>query len=197
QAPGRMNIFDEHPFKVLLDYGHNPAAVKTVCETVDLMETAGSNLVVLAAPGDRRNEDIIDIATNTAGHFEHYFCKADDDRRGRDDDEIPRMQKQALIDAGVKESQITIIPDEEEAIEAALNKAEPGDLLVIFGDNIVRCWKQITRFNEADKARSKSPIMSKQTSEATTPDPFELVPAMKLIRDEKGVRLAREPEESD
>ncbi|MCP4124928.1 MAG: hypothetical protein GY751_24565 [Bacteroidetes bacterium] len=192
-----MNIFDEHPFKVLLDYGHNPAAVKTVCETVDLMETAGSNMVVLAAPGDRRDEDIIDIATNTAGHFEHYFCKADDDRRGRGDDEIPRMQKQALIDAGVNESQITIIPDEEEAVETALNSAEPGDLLVIFGDNIVRCWKQITRFNETDKARSESPIMTKQTSEATTPDPFELDPAMKLIRDEKGVRLAREPEEAD
>jgi len=197
QAPGRMNVFDEHPFKVLLDYGHNPAAVKTVCETVDLMETAGSNLVVLAAPGDRRDEDIVDIAKNTAGHFEHYFCKADDDRRGRGDDEIPRMQKQALLNAGVKESQITIIPDEEEAVETALNKAEPGDLLVIFGDNIVRCWKQITRFNETDEAKSESPIMTKQTSEATTPDPFELDPAMKLIRDEKGVRLAREPEESD
>jgi cyanophycin synthetase len=62
QAPGRMNVFDEHPFKVILDYGHNPAAVKTVCETVDLMETAGASIVVLAAPGDRRDEDIIDIA---------------------------------------------------------------------------------------------------------------------------------------
>ena len=28
QAPGRMNVFDEHPFKVILDYGHNPAAVE-------------------------------------------------------------------------------------------------------------------------------------------------------------------------
>jgi len=198
QAPGRMNIFDEHPFKVLLDYGHNPAAVKTVCETVDLMETAGSNIVVLAAPGDRRDEDIIDIAKNTAGHFEHYFCKADDDRRGRGNDEIPQMQRQALIEAGVAESQITIIPDEEEAVEAALNRAVASDLVVIFGDNIIRCWKQITRFNNNDEDKTEdTSIMSKQTSEATTPDPFELDPGMKLIRDERGVRLAREPEDSD
>ncbi|MBM4368220.1 MAG: cyanophycin synthetase, partial [Deltaproteobacteria bacterium] len=27
QAPGRMNVFDEHGFKVILDYGHNPAAI--------------------------------------------------------------------------------------------------------------------------------------------------------------------------
>ena len=27
QAPGRMNVFNEHPFKVLFDYGHNAHAV--------------------------------------------------------------------------------------------------------------------------------------------------------------------------
>ncbi len=27
QAPGRMNVYDEHPFKVLFDYGHNAHAV--------------------------------------------------------------------------------------------------------------------------------------------------------------------------
>ena len=198
QAPGRMNVFDEHPFKVLLDYGHNPAAIQTVCDTVDLMETIGSNIVVLAAPGDRRDEDIIAIATNTAGHFAHYFCKADDDRRGRGNDEVPQMQKKALMEAGVAEEQITIIPDEAEAVDAALNKATPGDLVVIFGDNIIRCWKQITRFNNHDESsESDGSIMSKQTSDATTPDPFELEPGMKLIRDERGVRLARESENSD
>src|SRR4030095_2372526 len=31
QAPGRMNIFDEHGFKVILDYAHNPAAVEAMC----------------------------------------------------------------------------------------------------------------------------------------------------------------------
>jgi len=197
QAPGRMNIFDEHPFKVLLDYGHNPAAIKTVCDTVELMETSGSNMVVMSAPGDRRDEDIIEVAKNTAGCFEHYFCKADDDRRGRAADEVPQMQKQALIEAGVSESQISIIPDEEQAVETALARAEPGDLLVIFGDNIIRCWKQITRFNNADDKPMDTEIMTKQTSNATTPDPYELDPGMRLIRDEKGVRLAREEEESD
>src|SRR5690606_6238119 len=27
QAPGRANVFNEHPFKVILDYGHNAHAV--------------------------------------------------------------------------------------------------------------------------------------------------------------------------
>ena len=31
QAPGRMNVFNEHPFKVLFDYGHNAHALRTKC----------------------------------------------------------------------------------------------------------------------------------------------------------------------
>ena len=45
QAPGRMNIFDEHPFKVILDYGHNPAAVEAMCRLVERLEPAGRRIV--------------------------------------------------------------------------------------------------------------------------------------------------------
>ena len=38
QAPGRTNIYDEHPFKVILDYAHNPAAVRAMCNMVDRFE---------------------------------------------------------------------------------------------------------------------------------------------------------------
>src|SRR5207253_1383604 len=70
QAPVRLNVFNEHPFKVLFDYGHNAHAV-------------------------------------------------------------------------------SVIPDEQEAITAALNMGEPGDLLLIFADALARSWKQITKFKPA------------------------------------------------
>ena len=35
-------------------------------------------------------------------------------------------------------------------IYAALKLAQPGDLLVIFGDNITRAWKQIIYFKKAE-----------------------------------------------
>ena len=31
QPSGRINVFDEHPFKVILDYADNPASVATMC----------------------------------------------------------------------------------------------------------------------------------------------------------------------
>jgi cyanophycin synthetase len=86
QAPGRMNIYDEHPFKVILDYAHNAAAVKAICDLVDRFDVEGRRIAVLAAPGDRRDQDIHDIATIAAGHFDHYICRCDDNRRGRGQD---------------------------------------------------------------------------------------------------------------
>ena len=87
QAPGRMNIYDEHPFRVILDYAHNPAAASKRCATLSIVLTsmAASASSVLAAPGDRRDEDIRDIAEIASGHFDHYICRCDDNRRGRGD----------------------------------------------------------------------------------------------------------------
>ena len=96
QAPGRMNIYDEHPFKVILDYAHNPAAVKAMCNLVDRFDVDGRKIVVLAAPGDRRDEDIREIAEIASSHFDHFICRVDDNRRGRGNDEVAVMQKKPL-----------------------------------------------------------------------------------------------------
>ena len=53
------------------------------------------------------------------------------------------MIKTGLIEYGVNESQIIIEPEEINAVEKALTIAEPGDLVLIFADNIKRSWKQI------------------------------------------------------
>jgi cyanophycin synthetase len=82
QVPGRMNIFDEHPFRVILDYGHNPAAVEAMVGLVHRLEPKGRRIVVVAAPGDRRDEDIAEIGRICAGHFDHYVCRRDGTHRG-------------------------------------------------------------------------------------------------------------------
>lgn len=191
QAPGRMNQYDEHPFKVILDYAHNPAAINMMCQTVDRFEVAGRKIGVIAAPGDRRDEDILAIADEAAGHFDHYVCKADDNRRGRDFQEVPQMLKKQLITKGVGEDQITVIADETEAVDTALSMACEGDLLLIFGDDITRCWKQIVNFNSES---------SNKQSDATQPIVSNVIKVMgddmnmgdyELVKDDRGVRIAR------
>jgi len=189
QAPGRMNVFDEHPFKVILDYGHNPAAMRAMAELADRLEVKGRRIVVLSIPGDRRDRDVADAARTLSGHFDHYICKADDDRRKRGHDEIPQMFKAEFLKNGIAEDQISVVPNEEDAVAASLEMANPGDLVMIFGDNSSRCWKQIIYFNAPEQ----------QTPEMVTPSgiaapvPFEemIDGDLSMVRDARGVRLAR------
>jgi cyanophycin synthetase len=149
QAPGRMNVYDEHPFKVLFDYGHNAHAVGVMVDLAQRLEVTGRRIVVLAGPGDRRDEDLVAIANAAAGRFDHYICRRDDGLRDRAPDEVPRIIADALRAGGVPDAAISIIPDEQEAIDAALRMGQPGDLLLVFADALVRSWKQITKFKPA------------------------------------------------
>lgn len=186
QAPGRMNVFDEHPFKVILDYGHNPAALNAMAGLADRLEIKGRRIVVLSIPGDRRDVDVADAARTLAGHFDHYICKADDDRRDRGHDEIPEMFKAQFLANCISEDQISVVPNEEDAVAASLQMAKQDDLVIIFGDNTPRCWKQIVSFNAAN--REVSPFEGSQA-----PVPFEdmIDDDLSIVRDARGVRLVR------
>jgi cyanophycin synthetase len=146
QAPGRLNVFDEHPFKVIMDYAHNAHGVRAMTGLTDQLLVAGQRIVVLAAPGDRRDEDVIELAKAAAGHYDTYICKRDDNTRGRRGDEIPALLKRTLVEAGVADGQVEVIEDEQAAITSALKRAKPGDLVVVFADNVSRSWKQIIYF---------------------------------------------------
>ncbi|MCG8432936.1 MAG: cyanophycin synthetase [Gammaproteobacteria bacterium] len=194
QAPGRMNVFDEHPFRVILDYAHNPAAVKTICDVVDRLETRGKRIIVLAAPGDRRDEDITEIGHLAAGHFDHYICRRDDSPRGREPEEVPNMLKQALLEKGVNAEQIEVIPDEQEATDAALRMAEENDLVLILGDAIHRTWKQIIYFSPEKAPPERTKPVKKTVAPEDLPE-FKMDVDAELIRDERGVRLAKEADD--
>jgi cyanophycin synthetase len=205
QAPGRMNMFNEHPFKVLFDYGHNAHAVGMMSDLAQRLDVAGKRIVVLAAPGDRRDEDLVAIAKAAAGHFDHYICRRDDGLRGRGPEEVPRIQAAALQAAGVRADAISVIPDEQQAIDAALHMGAPGDLILIFADVLVRSWKQIIKFKPTGAAPAAAHALAGTPGEAlhngadgeaaTVAVPAPAYNLEGLIRDERGVRFAPEAED--
>ena len=65
------------------------------------------------------------------------MLKRDDNKRGRGPDEVPRLIEAGLLANGVTADQITIIPDEQEAVQAILEMAEPNDLVLVFADNVL------------------------------------------------------------
>jgi cyanophycin synthetase len=199
QAPGRMNVFSEHPFKVILDYGHNAHAVGMMTDLIRRIDVKGKRLVVLAAPGDRRDEDILEIADVVANKYDIYFLKRDDGLRGRGADEVPRLLEARLLAQGVPASAIHVIPDEQQAIDAALRMAATGDLLLVFGDALARCWKQITKFSPdgalTDSVKAKKIVT--ETSVAVTSwlnqhSDTAFIQLEGVTRDERGIVITPE-----
>jgi cyanophycin synthetase len=194
QAPGRMNVFNEHPFKVLFDYAHNAHAVGVMADLAQRLDVEGRRIVVVAGPGDRRDEDIVAIANAVAGRFDHYICRRDDGLRGRDGDEVPNIIARALREAGVADEAISVIPDEQAAIDAGLRMGAPGDLLLVFADALARSWKQITKFRPEGAAEA--------SPRTVLPPPLpgaDAVPAFEfegLVREERGLVFAPD-EDSD
>ena len=171
EAPGRLNVFDEHPFRVILDYAHNPPAVRAMVDLADRLDVEGRRLIVLAAPGDRRDEDIAAMSTAAAGHFDHYIVRRDDNPRGRATDEIPRMLREGLLAGGVSDDAIEVIPDEVEANARALEISAPGDLLIMLADDVRRSWEQVSGFNEEARGARVAGDGQPESAEDALPDP--------------------------
>lgn len=195
QSPGRLNVYDKLPFKVILDYAHNPAAVKMVCDVVDRFEISGRKIGVLTMPGDRRDEDILEVATIAAGHFDHYICRRDDNLRGREPREVPELLRRGLMEGGVDGDAIDIIENEEDANLAALKMARGGDLLLILADHVARSWKQIIYFEPDEDVVASAPSGKTVDVPEEFFGDFHFDEDLELIRDERGVRIARESED--
>ena len=170
------------------------------------LECSGRRICVLSAPGDRRDEDIREIARIAARSFDRLILRRDDDLRGRGSDEVPLMMQAELSASGFPAEHVQVIPDEQAAIEAGLRSAKRGDLLLVFADKVSRSWKQVIYF-KVEPAEGSSPPSAPPKDEAGDAGPVvdlpsnafathtDLLEGAELIKDERGVRLAREQDD--
>ena len=147
QTPGRLNVFDEHPFRVLMDYAHNPAAMELMRDLVGKMRSSyGTIIGVVAGPGDRRDEDLRQVGATAAQMFDEIVVRQDDSLRGRRSGEAANMVLQGALAAGIAPDKITTVLPELDAVRHALRRATKGDLVVVFADQVRTVWKEIIYF---------------------------------------------------
>ncbi len=145
QTPGRLNLFDVGHYQVLMDYAHNAAgyeAIQTTLEHWDCHRKIG----VIGGPGDRRDQDLQELGILAARMFDRAIVKEDDDPRGRERGEVARLIRDAWDDE--QGGELETILDETEAIEASLDQAQAGDLIVIFPADVQRTISIITRYQD-------------------------------------------------
>jgi hypothetical protein len=99
---------------------------------------------VVAAPGDRRDADIQDLAVIAANTFDEIIVREDDDPRGREPGEVA-----TLIAETIKRTNPNIpvhhIYNETEAADRAIRMLGPGDLAIIFVDKVDETLDQVRR----------------------------------------------------
>ena len=133
-TPGRLNVLRVNGTRVLVDYAHNPAAVKGLMEMVRELP-AVRHIGVLACPGDRRDEDIEELGRLCAG-LDLSIVKDDVDLRGRDPGEVPALIARGLVAGGMAPDRIETVLPELDAIDRALAVATEHDVVVVLADKV-------------------------------------------------------------
>jgi cyanophycin synthetase len=131
---GRTNLYRVGAGYVLLDYGHNPAALQSVCRMASQWQ--GYKVTgVVAVPGDRCDELIEEAGRIAARGFNRIIIKEDKDLRGRAPGEVARLLLGA-IKSEMPERECHVVTDEREAVEREVQRASAGDIVVIFYDRL-------------------------------------------------------------
>jgi cyanophycin synthetase len=145
--PLRSNLFDVDGVTVIVDYAHNSAAYAALAETARAM-TPGRLVGVVAAPGDRRDEDLVDIGATCAAGFDELVIY-ETENRGRGAGEVARLLVQgARVVGKFEEDHLQVELEVHQAIRLGLARCEPGDVLV-FG-----CGSSISELLEAIRPTS-------------------------------------------
>jgi cyanophycin synthetase len=165
-TPGRLNVFDGHGFRVIVDYAHNPAGLRALSEVVMQMRPKYRRVVaMISIPGDRRDADIMEMGEISAGFAHHLVFRERPDGRGRGVGEINKLLTRGAVEAGFAADAITCVADEFAATDFCLRTAQPGDLIILTPTTYEEVWDQVLRFG-----RGEQQVIPQTPSECRKPE---------------------------
>lgn len=139
---GRFNMFELDGVSVMLDYGHNPAAIAEACEVCSRL---ASNKVigVVGLPGDREGALVKAVGKHCTDSFDSIYIKEDEDLRGRKAGETASALFGAIASCGFPRENIRVIDGELQALQEALREAERGDLIAVFYEKYEKLYEYL------------------------------------------------------
>jgi cyanophycin synthetase len=146
QTPGRMNIFEFRHFKIMLDYAHNRDGLVHLKGFLDQVP-ASVKVGIITSPGDRREEDIINVGRSAAEIFDEIIIRHDDDTRGRSQEQISKLIKEGIksVNACIP---VKVVSGEIESIQYAMDMARENSFIVACVDKVQACLTHVTRAKE-------------------------------------------------
>jgi cyanophycin synthetase len=154
-VPGRFNVMNFNGAEVVLDYGHNEAAMTALGEAVGALDKRRT-LMVLGLPGDRRDRDLVATVSATLPFVDEYVLHDLGDRRDRAKDEVPHLLRQR-IPSNVP---VEIADNQAHAVRLAWRRLHPGERMIVIADVVdeaIEILKSIDARAE-DDASCESPL---------------------------------------
>ena len=148
QTPGRMNMFKFRDFTVMLDYAHNTHGMKAIGSFVKQVD-ASVKVGIIAGVGDRRDEDTIEMAEESARIFDEIIIRQDKNTRGRTAEEIVALLVKGIRNVS-EDLPVKVILKESEAIEYAVENAQKDAFITIISDVIPDALEQVKAYKEAE-----------------------------------------------
>ncbi|MDQ0217338.1 cyanophycin synthetase [Peribacillus cavernae] len=130
-SKGRFNKQEMKGRTIIVDYAHNVAGMEAIYDTVSDFDKKRV-ITVLASPGDRKDEDIKNMAYTAAGHTDLIVIKEDDDLRDREQYEVANIIQAACLEKDMIKQQAVVVLNELDAFKKAWELSEPGDMLLFF-----------------------------------------------------------------
>ena len=128
QVPGRMeNVGNSGGATVFVDYAHTPDALENACRT--LKELNPRRLITVFGCGGDRDKGKRSLMAAAAARFSDCIVITSDNPRSENPAEIIREIEKGLP----KKCNYIIVLDRAEAIEAAVQNALSGDIILIAG----------------------------------------------------------------
>jgi len=134
QTPGRLNFVEVGDVTVLMDYAHNPAGLSGLQKFINKLPNK-YRTVVLNGTGDRRDEDIRELARIAADTFDRIVIRRGNYLRGRPEEDMYRLLKEGIAKSE-KKPQVRLIAESRDAIHHAIKHGRKGELVVTLADRV-------------------------------------------------------------
>jgi len=130
--PGRCNVYNIDGYTVLVDFAHNPQAIRALLDMANRLPHERKALCFGQA-GDRPDELIRELARNAweSGLDRVFVSELAKYHRGRAQGAVYAVIRDELLAAGARPEQVEHRMAETESLDAAMAWARPGDLIVM------------------------------------------------------------------
>lgn len=133
-VPGRMQLISTEP-TALVDFAHNPDALKRALEAIEPAEEGGKVIIVFGATGER-DQTKRPLMGEIAATYADIVVVTDDDPHGEDLAPIREAVEagaRAAVEAGARAYRVLNIEPRAAAIDEAIALAGPKDSILVAG----------------------------------------------------------------